>query len=100
MAAVAQKIYAVYGKYGSCYRIGGDEFCIILKPTYKDKLTPTVRFLYQRFDKLLNKARLTEPQLPTVSIGHELVKDQASITNALQQADEKMYETKRSKKGE
>lgn len=97
---VSHLMVKVFQGYGYCYRIGGDEFCIILKPTYKDKLTPTVRFLYQRFDKLLNKARLTEPQLPTVSIGHELVKDQASITNALQQADEKMYETKRSKKGE
>ena len=30
LTLVAQKIYAVYGKYGSCYRIGGDEFCVIM----------------------------------------------------------------------
>ena len=32
LKAVASVILKVYGKYGYCYRIGGDEFCVILKP--------------------------------------------------------------------
>ncbi len=31
LANVASIILSVYGKYGQCYRIGGDEFCVILQ---------------------------------------------------------------------
>ncbi|MBR3002192.1 MAG: GGDEF domain-containing protein [Clostridia bacterium] len=31
LKVIAKTILEVYGKYGHCYRIGGDEFCVILK---------------------------------------------------------------------
>ena len=29
---LARLIYKTYGKYANCFRVGGDEFCVILKP--------------------------------------------------------------------
>ena len=36
---ISEVIFAVYGKVGFCYRIGGDEFCVILKKGMLHKMT-------------------------------------------------------------
>lgn len=38
LSRIGEAILNVYGKYGFCYRIGGDEFCIIFKPKMLNKL--------------------------------------------------------------
>ena len=47
---VARQIYKVYGKYGACYRIGGDEFMIIALEgidRFDDRLTQLWTLLRQ-----------------------------------------------------
>ena len=38
LQTMAKAIFEVYKKIGYCYRVGGDEFCIILKQGMLDKL--------------------------------------------------------------
>ena len=39
LVKISEVIFTVYGKVGFCYRIGGDEFCVILKKGMLNKMT-------------------------------------------------------------
>lgn len=39
LVKISEVIFTVYGKVGFCYRIGGDEFCVILKKGMLHKMT-------------------------------------------------------------
>ena len=90
LTLVAQKIYAVYGKYGSCYRIGGDEFCVIM---YRQ---------LNRIDELNNKFKHALEQLRKgvgsffgVSVGYAYYDEKkANIQAVIEEADEMMYQNK------
>ena len=90
LTLVAQKIYAVYGKYGSCYRIGGDEFCVIM---YRQ---------LNRIDELNNKFKHALEQLRKgvgsffgVSVGYAYYDEKkADIQAVIEEADEMMYQNK------
>ena len=49
LVAVARAIYDVYGRDGNCFRIGGDEFCVILSRNIAavDVLEETFAKIYQ-----------------------------------------------------
>lgn len=47
---VARQIYKVYGKYGACYRIGGDEFCVIML-----KNLDKIKILNCRFQEAMDR---------------------------------------------
>lgn len=52
LQVIAKAILKVYGKYGFCYRIGGDEFCIILKNGQLEKMA--------KIKETLNSAEVLE----------------------------------------
>ena len=54
---IAHAIYKAYGQYAYCFRTGGDEFCVILKPEVFDRLieeTPH-RDVYTMTEKFMEK---------------------------------------------
>lgn len=79
-----------YGKYGTCYRIGGDEFCVIL-----DSDEIPIDELNTRFFSAMQKHRETDEHFPFVSLGYAKHDPSCeSIVNAIQAADSVMYRYK------
>lgn len=87
---VGQIMKAVYEKYGFCYRIGGDEFCVILEEELAH-----IQKLNTEFEQLLTQSRKTETNLPTVSLGYAMFDpEKDNLDDAISLADQNMYRTK------
>lgn len=88
---VAQTIYEVYGKYGFCYRIGGDEFCVIM-----NKNLDNLEKLNRRFTEEIERLRSADEKISDVALGYEYY-DEANkpIGTVVESADVKMYQNKR-----
>ena len=85
-----QALKEVYGKYGKCFRIGGDEFCVILTSTVKNVVQ-----LNAAFSLRMKELRKDMPPLPTVSLGYTAYDpEKGSLQEALELADQKMYRYK------
>ena len=82
---------SVYGEYGDCYRIGGDEFCVLLRNNGTNATE-----LNDKFAELLDNKRLEDVNLPTVAIGYAPTpcSEMNDLTQLLQYADEMMYSDK------
>ena len=91
---VGQQIRAAYGKYGLCYRFGGDEFCVILQ-----RQLGFVEKLNASFLRRMEHQRETEPRLPWVSMGYSRFDPaQEKVETAMRRADAMMYRYKQRKK--
>lgn len=117
---IAKTILSAYGKYGYCYRIGGDEFCVILKPGKFEELLKkqknqhdnyqVLEILNANFDKMLSKEYESHPILKNgVSKGYGIyyaVSDEfkhnyyskETVMEVVKIADERMYKDKNNKK--
>ncbi len=86
---IAHAIKKVYGKNGYCYRIGGDEFSVIL---YKN--LDLIDELNENFTKKLSTKKY-KIKLPTVSIGYSyFYPSRSSIQKVIEEADVMMYQLK------
>lgn len=95
LSFVGKTIKEVYSNYGYCYRIGGDEFCVIL--TKYD----SVKELNNVFTDKLDKMRQSEPNLPYVSVGSAYFEPgYQDISDAVKLADENLYLQKSKLKSE
>ena len=84
----------IYGEVGYCYRIGGDEFCVILK----SKLDQ-VEELNEKFVLELSWQRKKDIRLPFVSVGYAMFDPQKTdMETCVKEADSMMYEYKNKKK--
>ncbi|MBR3133652.1 MAG: GGDEF domain-containing protein [Clostridia bacterium] len=118
---IAKNILRAYVKYGYCYRIGGDEFCVILREGVLQKLINqdkskdgyhAIELLGETFNKLLDVEKLKDNELGKVlkgvSKGVDIFKFndeydsaeyyQKSIKDSVQKADSRMYNEKSEKK--
>ncbi len=96
LCTVADGLREIYSKSGLCYRIGGDEFCVILR-----KNLDSVEQLNADFEAWLDAKRQQNFRLPTVSVGYvffDTNAPSASVNEAVRKADEAMYNTKASRK--
>lgn len=84
--SIGKAIKEVYGNYGYCYRIGGDEFAVIL--TQNRSVTALNRvFCYK-----LQEMRESNPRIPYVSIGYsDFTPGFQDISDVVQAADEDLY---------
>lgn len=89
LQGAASCIQKVFGPYGSCYRIGGDEFIAILS----GKL-PDTKVLTQAFQKETNawSGKLTD--CLSVSLGMVPINSSSDLNEIVSQADAKMYASK------
>lgn len=90
LASVADIIRQSYGKYGACYRVGGDEFgALITKPH------PPMSEINSVFDNLLDAKRKSDDRFPWVSHGYCLFNgDMDELRETLANADTMMYKYK------
>lgn len=87
---VAEALRAVYGKYGLCYRTGGDEFCVILHDGF-DKLEA----LNQAFDDAIRSLGQRDSRMPGVSMGYAYYDAATShIQTVIEEADAMLYRNK------
>ena len=108
-----------YGAKGLCFRIGGDEFCVILKKGkldempgggYADELlgnppidgflrsTPELERLNRRFAEIVKSTRKKDPRMPEVSFGYYIFDNTWPVSDVVDKADQLMYENKRRRK--
>lgn len=94
LRSMGKTIKHIYGRWGKCYRIGGDEFCIIL-----DKSNKNSEGLNKRLDDVIRDKQGSNPHFPTVSLGMALYDplSKESAFDAAKRADEVMYEVKKEK---
>lgn len=96
LAEVGSTIYAVFSKVGYCYRIGGDEFCVIAQISD----TAAEKYLSE-FLRELTARRVKNEHLPHVSVGYACFNPVlGSVEDAIKRADRMMYHYKRKLKSE
>ena len=115
---IASLIREAYGQYAYCFRIGGDEFCVILKPDVFEKLIEKIPYrdayslaekLMARLDELIHadaaKAGSDVFMLYGVSQGYGIYYSEVDYPNApehmpiedvIKRADQDMYYNKES----
>ena len=90
LAAVGGMLKEVYGKYGRCYRIGGDEFAVVL-----DRMPESVEALNAALETQVTARQRVEVSFPGVSVGYaEFDLSCLTLTEAMDRADQMMYERK------
>lgn len=87
---VAKQIHEVYGRFGSCYRIGGDEFCVIM---YRQM--HRLDGLNRDFKNVVNHLRQDNVRLYGVAVGYAYFdENKRNIQAVIDEADEMMYQNK------
>lgn len=87
---IAQELRRVYGKYGLCYRIGGDEFSVILRENLQ-----RVEELNDRFTAAIKALRAEDSRIPDVSVGYAYYDaDSTHIQKTIEEADAMLYNNK------
>lgn len=87
---------AVLAEVGYCYRIGGDEFCVIAQISD----TAAEKYLSE-FLRELTARRVKKEHLPHVSVGYACFNPVlGSVEDAIKRADRMMYHYKRKLKSE
>ena len=91
LMVIGKAIKKTYGKNGYCYRIGGDEFAVIIEKKCD------MEELNAEFISLLEKERFKMKELPHVSYGIGTYKpgEKKSITEVIEEADAHMYQYKK-----
>ena len=91
---ISKIIKETYQKYGKCYRMGGDEFAVIMQAGLDN-----VELINKYFISALEVSRIEIKELPHVSWGYSEYnpknKDIHSIKDTKQEADDRMYENKK-----
>ena len=96
LKCVASAIRKTYDKNGLCYRIGGDEFCVII-----DKKTHScnIEMLNEQFANLLSTKSCNNVAIPSVAIGYAIFNPKSTeLSGTIRYADEQMYLNKNQNK--
>ncbi len=87
---ISDIIQKTYNKHGACFRIGGDEFCVITKVKNCD-----IESLNKQVNDSILERRKVEPLLPSVAVGYSEFKIGVNtVDEAFEEADTMMYNTK------
>lgn len=95
LSAVADLIKEVFFSIGLCYRMGGDEFCVISRITDETVIVSAL----DTFSEKIKSRSENDDLIPMVSLGYAIYNaSDGSINNALRQADRQLYEYKQTNK--
>ena len=87
---IGLSIKQAYAPYGTCFRYGGDEFCVILTKEL-DKVDEINSTFFQSVDKI----REVDPQFPWISVGYAFYEPGVNdIRDTIAEADKMMYKYK------
>ena len=89
---ISRTIKSVFGNHGQCYRIGGDEFAVILKRYHN------VEDLINSFEIAVADLLKTMPCRLSISLGYSKYENNDSCEAVVQRADSNMYNAKKQKK--
>ena len=98
LAEIADCIKKAYAQYGYCYRIGGDEFCVIM-PDAKEN---SIEGAMDRLKELQKQYKGTDHSVEVeIACGYAFYDDNVdqSFVDTRKRADTHMYENKRMLKG-
>lgn len=96
IVAAAQVIREVFGEFGTCFRIGGDEFVVLLK----DKTTEQVDAALGRLKERISAENRGGRLLPCIAAGYVERKEGEPLSRMIQRTDARMYEEKQRMKKE
>lgn len=88
---VAEAIAEIYQLHGDCYRVGGDEFCVILRRRVEllDKLNDA-------FQALIEQKHQEDCRIPYVALGFAFYRSgHSNIQTVVDEADAMMYKNKK-----
>ena len=91
LSIIANCIKKAYAKYGYCYRIGGDEFCVLLKNSRNEESCSI------QFDHLMKSKKRKYEYLLSVSYGSALLLTR-DIVSVKDLADQNVYSYKQKNK--
>ena len=91
---IAAVLRSTFGRVGTCYRFGGDEFCVIMTRNVWE-----MENMIGAFNEQLDKRREKNVKIPTVCIGFSgCDTSEKHILDAFQEADDMLYRAKTEKK--
>lgn len=94
LITVADCIKDVFQEIGLCFRIGGDEFCVITKTANEAVLEEAKK----KFLEKIEMCREKDAKIPKVSVGHGVYKKGlCNVDEVIQKADDQLYEFKKTK---
>ncbi len=83
---------------GFCYRVGGDEFCVICRTTNEQQIKEAIDLLHIKLDEI-RKSSKDQNAVPMVSTGYSIFRgSQREYSLAMMEADAQMYQIKNDKK--
>lgn len=93
---IADIIRDVYGKAGTCYRVGGDEFCVIMK-TNQNNSEAYIETLNNQFYDAVKELQNEDRRMPDVALGYAYYNpDTTHIQDTIEEADHMLYSNKES----
>lgn len=90
----AQIILHVFGNCGNCYRIGGDEFCVVIQGNDHSDMEDLFRHMRQEQDEFNAKNAIPQIQIAYGYAEFDPETDR-DIEDTRSRADDKMYQKKR-----
>jgi len=96
LTKLAELVQKSFYRIGTCYRIGGDEFCVLSSVVDEKKITSALQDLTQGIEKL----RAEDPMVPVLSCGWQVCarNTENCLDMAVRAADRQMYENKARRK--
>ena len=83
---------------GLCYRVGGDEFCVICRTTDEQNLKDALGLFHGKIDEIRKSSDVQE-ELPMVSTGYTVFLNlEKGYAAAMKEADTQMYSFKNKRK--
>lgn len=94
LAKLAALVRETFRDIGGCYRIGGDEFCVLIRSADEEKIASAMKTLTAK----LEACRALDPMLPGISCGCQVCRGESDAREILQAADRQMYTHKARRK--
>jgi len=95
---ISRVIMKCFKAKGKCFRIGGDEFCVIYKGTYEEA-SATLGDFGKAMKQARTRIKGKSENIPSVSVGYARFDPlTSSMQDAVNEADEMMYKAKKSRK--